>query len=158
MIFQAYLHDEEAMQQLAGVVAVAMPATSPLVVYLEGDLGTGKTTFARALLRSMGETGPVRSPTYGLMSEYTTPNGRVLHLDLYRIRDPAELTQLGLGDYVVGSRLWLVEWPERSGGKLPASDMRLRLSVDEPGRNVEIDPTSQAGQQWVTAITADRTS
>ena len=146
--------DEAALEQLAVAASIAMPDSSPLVVYLEGDLGTGKTTFARALLRSMGEPGPVRSPTYGLMAEYTTPAGRVLHLDLYRIQDPAELSQLGLADYLPGSRLWLIEWPERAAGRLPASDMRLRLEVNEPGRSVEIRPTSPAGQHWVKAISA----
>jgi tRNA threonylcarbamoyladenosine biosynthesis protein TsaE len=153
-----HLQDEPALEQLARAAANAMPDASPLVVYLEGDLGTGKTTFARALLRSMGEAGPVRSPTYGLMAEYATPAGRVLHLDLYRIQDPAELAQLGLGDYLAGSRLWLIEWPERAAGRLPASDIRLRLAVQEPGRGVEIEPTSLAGQRWVAAISAGRFS
>jgi tRNA threonylcarbamoyladenosine biosynthesis protein TsaE len=153
-----YLQDEGAMERFAGMAASAMPKDSPLVVYLQGDLGTGKTTFARALLRSLGEAGPVRSPTYGLMAEYATPAGRVLHLDLYRIQDPAELIQLGLGDYMAGSRLWLVEWPERAAGRLPASDLRLRLAVQESGRNVEIEATSPAGMRWAAAISAGQIS
>jgi tRNA threonylcarbamoyl adenosine modification protein YjeE len=153
-----HLHDENALEQVAGLVASTMPRSSPLVIYLHGDLGTGKTTFARALLRAMGEAGPVRSPTYGLMAEYLTPAGRVLHLDLYRIQDPAELTQLGLGDYLADSRLWLIEWPERAVGRLPASDLRLHLSVKEPGRALEIEPTSEAGKQWDLAISAGRVS
>ena len=156
-VVKIILPDEAALERLAGAAAISMPA-SPLVVYLEGDLGTGKTTFARALLRSLGEPGPVRSPTYGLMAEYTTPAGRVLHLDLYRNQDPAELSQLGLADYVAGSRLWLIEWPERAAGRLPASDIRLRLEVDGPGRSVEIRPTSPAGRQWAEAISAGRFS
>jgi tRNA threonylcarbamoyladenosine biosynthesis protein TsaE len=156
---KVYLQDEAALEQLAALTAKAIPEVPhPLVVYLEGDLGTGKTTFARALLRSMGEKGPVRSPTYGLMAEYATPAGRVVHLDLYRILDPAELIQLGLGDHFAGSRLWLVEWPDRAAGRLPASDIRLRLEVREPGRSVEIVPTSEAGQQWAACITAGRVS
>ena len=159
MTSKVYLQDEAALEELAAVTAKAIPQVSrPLVVYLEGDLGTGKTTFARALLRSLGETGPVRSPTYGLMAEYATPAGRVLHLDLYRIQDPAELVQLGLGDHLAGSRLWLIEWPDRAVGRLPASDIRLRLAVQESGRSAEIVPTSEAGQQWAVSITADRVS
>jgi tRNA threonylcarbamoyl adenosine modification protein YjeE len=146
------------MERFADMAARAMPGDSPLVVHLQGDLGTGKTTFARALLRSLGEIGPVRSPTYGLMAEYATPAGRVLHLDLYRIQDPAELTQLGLGDYLAGSRLWLIEWPERATGRLPASDLRLHLAVKESGRQVEIEPTSEAGMRWAAAISAGRFS
>jgi tRNA threonylcarbamoyladenosine biosynthesis protein TsaE len=157
-LLQLFLQDERALERLAGAMATAMPEASPLVVYLEGDLGTGKTTFARALLRCMGEAGPVRSPTYGLMAEYATPAGRVLHLDLYRIQDPSELTQLGLGDYFAGSRLWLIEWPDRAAGRLPASDIRLRLSVKEPGRQVEIEPTSEPGRRWMEAVSAGRFS
>lgn len=159
MTAHLFLPDEAALVRLAQVAAHSIPdAPQPLVVYLEGDLGTGKTTFARALLRALGETGPVRSPTYNLLAEYPTPVGRVVHLDLYRIREPAELGQLGLGDYLAGTRLWLVEWPERAEGRLPASDIRMRLAVKDSGRSVDLFPTSEAGGRWVGAISGGQTS
>jgi tRNA threonylcarbamoyladenosine biosynthesis protein TsaE len=156
---QLFLPDEAALERLARTAASAMPQSAhPLVVYLEGDLGTGKTTFARALLGALGELGPVRSPTYGLLAEYTTPSGRVLHLDLYRIRVAEELVQLGLADYLPDSRLWLIEWPERAASHLPAADVRLRLLVKDSGRDLELSPKSEAGAQWVAAISAHHTS
>jgi tRNA threonylcarbamoyladenosine biosynthesis protein TsaE len=149
------LPDEAALAHLAQRFARAMPeSTGPLVVYLEGELGTGKTTFARALIQELGEPGPVRSPTYGLVSEYHTPAGRLLHLDLYRIQDPAELEQLGLGDYLPGSRLWLIEWPERAVDRLPAGDIRLSLSVSGAGRHLEFTPMTQAGRRWLDVLSA----
>jgi len=156
---QRFLPDEAALRQFAETLASAMPGADkpsgkPLVVYLEGDLGTGKTTFARAMLRALGEPGPVRSPTYGLLAEYQTPAGRVLHLDLYRIEDPAEVSQLGVDDYIEDYRLWLIEWPARAPDRLPISDLRLRLGVKDHGRLAELSPTTPAGQSWLDAINA----
>jgi tRNA threonylcarbamoyladenosine biosynthesis protein TsaE len=160
---ERFLPDEAALQRFAQVVARAMPDSGnplarPLVIYLEGELGTGKTTFARAMLKALGEPGPVRSPTYGLLAEYQTPAGRVLHLDLYRIQDPAELEQLGLGDYMDDCRLWLVEWPARAPNRLPASDLCLQLGVKNQCRLATVLPNTAAGQCWVDAISAEPVS
>ncbi len=86
------------------------------VVYLAGDLGAGKTTLTRGLLRSLAVTGAVRSPTYTLVEIYEIGALTVLHLDLYRLRDPSELDNLGLREWATGGHLWLVEWPERGAG------------------------------------------
>jgi tRNA threonylcarbamoyladenosine biosynthesis protein TsaE len=146
------LPDEPALAQLARRVARAMPdSPRPLVLHLQGDLGTGKTTFARALIQQLGATGPVRSPTYGLVAEYDTPAGRVLHLDLYRIQDRDELEQLGLGDYLPGSRLWLVEWPERAVDGVPACDILVCLSARGAGRDLELTAMTDQGRQWLAA-------
>ena len=158
-----FLPDEAALQRLAAVTANTMPASTglqsrPWVFYLEGDLGTGKTTFARALLNAMGEPGPVRSPTYGLLAQYLTPGGRVLHLDLYRIEDQSEVAQLGLDDYVEGYRLWLIEWPARAPDRLPACDVCLQLSVKDEGRLATLSPKTDSGRSWVDAISAGRVS
>ncbi|HTQ35478.1 MAG TPA: tRNA (adenosine(37)-N6)-threonylcarbamoyltransferase complex ATPase subunit type 1 TsaE, partial [Steroidobacteraceae bacterium] len=95
----AFLADEAATLALAARLARALPEGT-LIAWLHGELGAGKTTLARGLLHGLGEPGPVRSPTYGLLAEYATPAGPVLHLDLYRLRGPEELAPLGLADYL----------------------------------------------------------
>lgn len=150
------LPDEGALLDFAARVVRAMPrAGEPRVVYLRGDLGAGKTTFARGALRALGEAGPVRSPTYGLVAEYATPAGRVLHLDLYRLQGPEELAALGLPDLLPDSLLWLVEWPERGTvPELPAPDLVLQLDVAGAGRRAQIEPRTVQGREWVTALSA----
>ncbi|MET0280163.1 MAG: tRNA (adenosine(37)-N6)-threonylcarbamoyltransferase complex ATPase subunit type 1 TsaE [Steroidobacteraceae bacterium] len=151
------LADEAATLDFAAQLARALPAgAAPLVLHLHGELGAGKTTLARGMLRALGETGPVRSPTYALLSEYMPPGGRVVHLDLYRLAGADELLALGLGDYLPDSRLWLVEWPDRAGGAgLPAADASVRIEVDASGRRVLLVPHTAVGQRWVTRVCAD---
>lgn len=151
-----FLADEAATLAYAARLAHSLPVdAAPMVVYLRGDLGAGKTTLTRGLLHALGEAGPVRSPTYGLLAEYTPPAGRVLHLDLYRLRSADELMAMGLPDYLPGSRLWLIEWPEQgAGGGLPPADVELQLDVESTGRHVRLIPHSEQGQRWLTALTA----
>jgi tRNA threonylcarbamoyladenosine biosynthesis protein TsaE len=152
-----HLPDEAATLACAAQLAQNLPASDlPLVLYLHGDLGTGKTTLARGLLHALGEPGAVRSPTYGLLNEYTLPAGRVVHLDLYRLRSPAELVALGLADHLPGSRLWLIEWPEQAAGQgLPAADVEAHLEVEGAGRRVQLDASSASGERWLAAVSAD---
>ena len=105
------------------------------VIYLEGPLGTGKTTLTRGLLRAMGVQGSIRSPTYTLLEPYEIQNCRLLHMDLYRLNHPLELEQLGLRDYPPSQCWWLVEWPERGAGFLPPPDLRITLSHEPDGRH-----------------------
>jgi tRNA threonylcarbamoyladenosine biosynthesis protein TsaE len=151
------LPDEAATEALAARAARWLnPATAPLVLYLQGDLGAGKTSFARGMLRALGETGPVRSPTYGLLSEYPTPGGRVVHIDLYRLKSADELSTLGLADHLPGSLLWLVEWPEKGeGGLIPSADASLLLEVDGNGRRLQARALTPAGATWLAALSAD---
>lgn len=152
-----FLPDEAATLACAAQLARGLPPPgSPLVVYLHGDLGTGKTTLARGLLHALGEHGAVRSPTYGLLTEYTLSAGRVLHLDLYRLRSPDELMALGLADYLPGSRLWLIEWPERAQGRgLPAADVEAHLEVAGVGRQIQLRSCSAAGERALAALNPD---
>ena len=154
---QVSLPNEAATEALARRAGRALRGPlAPLVLHLQGDLGAGKTSFARGMLQALGETGPVRSPTYGLLSEYETPAGRVVHIDLYRLRSPAELTALGLADHLPGSVLWLVEWPEKGqGGVMPAPDALLELFVDGAGRRLEIRALTPKGQGWLANVCAD---
>lgn len=137
---------------LGRLLADTLPARA--VVLLDGDLGAGKTTLARALLQRLGCSGPVRSPTYTLVERYATAVGEVAHLDLYRIADPEELLYLGLDDLAESARLWLVEWPERGRGALPAADLRLRLEHEGPGRRARLEPLSETGRGWLQALAA----
>ena len=147
-----FLPDADATIELGARLARSLPAQA--VVELHGDLGAGKSTLARALLRSLGVTGTIRSPTYTLVEQYPLPvGGMALHLDLYRIADPEELEFLGLDASEI--RLWLVEWPERGQGSLPAADLRIELEVEEGGRRCRLRPASPTGEAWVAEISAN---
>lgn len=151
------LPDEAATLDFAARLAGALPAAAaPLVVYLHGDLGAGKTTLARGMLQALGERGAVRSPTYALIAEYEPEGRRVLHLDLYRLADPEELLALGLADYLPGSHLWLVEWPERGeAGGLPPADAHVYLEPSGHARQVRLVAGSASGSRWLQALATD---
>ena len=124
-MMRLHLQDAVATEALGRLLAQTQPATA--IVYLQGDLGAGKSTLARAWLRALGVTGAIRSPTYTLVEHYPLASGaNALHLDLYRIAAADELEFLALDD--AGAGLWLVEWPERGGTVLPAAD-RLKNCV-----------------------------
>lgn len=107
------------------------------IVSLSGELGSGKSTFARGALRALGAQGPIKSPSYTLLETYDLPAVQAVHLDLYRLVDPAELEHLGLADYHRSGFLWLIEWPERGSGRLPPSDSRFEFSITEKGHRIE---------------------
>ena len=142
-----FLPDPEATEALATALAMTRPARA--VVYLEGELGAGKSTLARAWLRALGVTGAIKSPTYTLVERYAIPGGEAAHLDLYRLAAAAELDFLGLDELAADATLWLVEWPERGEGGLPPPDLRLRLVADGSGRRVGLEAGSEAGRAWL---------
>ncbi|WP_425603345.1 tRNA (adenosine(37)-N6)-threonylcarbamoyltransferase complex ATPase subunit type 1 TsaE [Luteimonas endophytica] len=143
-----HLADEAATGALARALAASAPAAA--VVYLHGDLGAGKSTLARAWLRALGVAGTVRSPTYTLVERYPLAGGgEAVHLDLYRIGDPGELEFLGLDE--ARAALWLVEWPERGAGALPAPDLSVELAIAGPGRDARLLPGGQRGAAWLRA-------
>ncbi len=143
------LPDAEATEWLGRALAATRPACA--MVHLHGDLGAGKSTLARALLRALGVTGAIRSPTYTLVERYPLASGgEALHLDLYRIGDAGELEFLGLD--AADAVLWLVEWPERgSRGLLPA-DLRVELGVDGMARSAALLPVSPIGEAWLARL------
>ncbi len=122
------------------------------VVYLTGDLGAGKTTLTRGLLRSLGVTGAVRSPTYTLVEIYELDTVIALHLDLYRLSDPAELHNLGLREWARGGHLWLIEWPERGGELLPAADVVITLTAGEGGHDIDVSARTDLGTAWIDRL------
>lgn len=145
-----WLPQSEATEALGDALAATRPAQA--VVHLHGDLGAGKSTLARALLRTLGVTGAIRSPTYTLVERYPLAGGgAALHLDLYRIADAGELEFLGLDD--LQATLWLVEWPERGGRMLPAADLQIAMAVQSAGRGAELTATSAAGRDWLLRLT-----
>jgi tRNA threonylcarbamoyladenosine biosynthesis protein TsaE len=145
------LSDAAATQALGARLARTLPERA--VVHLHGDLGAGKSTLARALLRALGVTGTIRSPTYTLVEQYALPaNGLAVHMDLYRIGHPGELEFLGLDP--AGARLWLVEWPERGGSALPPVDLDIHLALEGAGRRCRLQPRTPAGVQWLARLEA----
>jgi tRNA threonylcarbamoyladenosine biosynthesis protein TsaE len=124
------------------------------VVYLTGDLGAGKTTLARGFLRALGVGGAVRSPTYTLVEVYETGSLTAVHLDLYRLIDPAELDHLGLREWARKGHLWLIEWPERGAGRLPGPDLAVVLSAGDRAHNIEVSAKSALGASWHDRVVA----
>jgi tRNA threonylcarbamoyladenosine biosynthesis protein TsaE len=136
------LPDEAATAQFAAVFAGLLPADiRGWSVLLQGELGAGKSTFARALIRSLGHQGPVPSPTYTLVEPYELPGGQVYHVDLYRIYNPEEIEYLGWSDWQDG--LLLVEWPERAGQFLAAADLMIILEYQGEGRRARLSALSE---------------
>ncbi len=121
----AELNEEELLQWGA---RFSLSLTAPAFVTLSGDLGAGKTTLIRAIVRAQGALEPVTSQSYGLVREYASPRGAVIHLDLYRLRGPMELLQIGWEDVLRAQAIVLVEWPERAEGALPVGHIALQLA------------------------------
>ena len=143
------LADEAATTRLGAAVGELLKVGDAVLLY--GDLGAGKSTLARALLRALGVTGTIRSPTYTLVEQYPlATGGMALHLDLYRIGDPGELEFLGLDP--AETRLWLVEWPERGQGGLPPPDLDVVLAVEGEGRRCRLRACSAVGEAWLDAL------
>jgi len=145
------LPDEQATEAFARSLASRLEGLS--LITLSGDLGAGKTTLVRALLRALGYRGKVKSPTYTLVESYPDCHPPVHHFDLYRLADPDELEYLGFSDYLDGGALLLVEWPERGAGLLPVPDLRLTLSPLGAGRCLAVDACSLAGEA-ITGVIA----
>jgi tRNA threonylcarbamoyladenosine biosynthesis protein TsaE len=128
------LHSAEDTTALGAAIALELAAGRGGVVELRGPLGAGKTTLARGLLRALGVTGAIRSPTYTLLEPYELDGRTLVHLDLYRLTDEREFEPLGLRDYPAERCWWLVEWPERAGGQLPPAELVVALSHEGPAR------------------------
>ena len=150
MTLEIFLVDAEATDTLGRQLARVLPPRA--IAYLRGELGAGKSTLARALLRELGVGGAIKSPTYTLVERYVLASGEAAHLDLYRIAAAGELDFLGLDDLAAQARLWLVEWPERGGRSLPAADLDIALELSGAGRRARLQSCSPVGEAWLASL------
>ncbi|MDE2138742.1 MAG: tRNA (adenosine(37)-N6)-threonylcarbamoyltransferase complex ATPase subunit type 1 TsaE, partial [Gammaproteobacteria bacterium] len=150
---RARTHSELETEALGERLAAVRPQPDRLaVLYLEGDLGSGKTTFARGFARGAGVAEPVRSPTYTLLELHAARGGTLVHLDLYRVRSPGELDTLGLREWAAPHHGWLIEWPERAAGRLPVADLAVRFSSGARGHDIEARAASALGAAWLVQL------
>ena len=145
------LPDPESTESLAAALAAALPADAGgWTILLLGELGAGKSTFARAMLRSLGHEGLVPSPTYTLVEPYTLPDYSVYHIDLYRVSSADELEFLGWSDLQDG--LKLVEWPERAPRLLTLADIQIELRYEGCGRAADLKGLSERGSKVLAGV------
>ncbi|MBT2787438.1 MULTISPECIES: tRNA (adenosine(37)-N6)-threonylcarbamoyltransferase complex ATPase subunit type 1 TsaE [unclassified Halomonas] len=147
---QVRLDSEEA--QVAFGEALGQVLQGRGLVYLEGELGAGKTTLTRGILRAYGHQGAVKSPTYTLVEPYELGSQRIYHLDLYRLSDPEELEFIGGRDVLADDALSIIEWPSRGEGWLPEPDLRLVLEVVDSGRLVSLVAGSDQGERTLASL------
>jgi tRNA threonylcarbamoyladenosine biosynthesis protein TsaE len=148
--YTATLPDDAATQVLGAHLARVLGAG--LSVWLVGDLGAGKTTLTRGLLRELGFSGRVKSPTYTLVELYPFSRFNLYHFDLYRFVDPDEWEDAGFREYFNDTSLCLVEWPEKGGDLLPAPDIQVRLEILDAGRLARVRGLTEAGRQCVALL------
>lgn len=142
------LDSEQQQEKFGAVLSAAMIAVASdgLVVYLKGDLGAGKTTLVRGMLRGIGWSGPVKSPTYTIMEPYELNLINLYHFDLYRLADPEELDYLGLRE-LIGHGVLVFEWPEKGYGGLPAPDLLIEITHLKYGRCLKLHAVSNKGEK-----------
>lgn len=135
----------------ARLAAVLAPG---LTLYLEGDLGAGKTTLVRGMLRALGHAGRVKSPTYTLVETYPLAGFELAHFDLYRMHDPREWLDAGFRDLDDATTVRVVEWPEKAAGFLPAPDLVIRLGIPADGRTIDCLAATASGARCLEALCA----
>ncbi|GGC58085.1 tRNA (adenosine(37)-N6)-threonylcarbamoyltransferase complex ATPase subunit type 1 TsaE [Marinobacter halophilus] len=148
-----FLESESETEQLGGELASLVKASGRgVTVFLDGELGMGKTTLSRGVMRGLGHEGAVKSPTYTLVEPYEELEPPVYHFDLYRLGDPEELEYMGIRDYFSERSFCLIEWPERGQGVLPDPDLEIHLERQDDGRSVVLRARSEFGASLLNNI------
>ena len=142
--------DVMAMEELGA--SISKNCTAGIKIFLQGDLGTGKTTLVRGFLRGLGHTEIVKSPTYTLVESYLLHDLNVHHFDLYRLNDPEELEAIGFRDYLDGQCICLLEWPEKAESKLGMPDLWIIIGYLNSHRQVELSVKTEAGASLLQEI------
>lgn len=159
-----YFQDQASMLNFGHQFALACQmylnetAEGSLVIYLNGELGAGKTTLSRSIVQAFGYTGNVKSPTYTLVEEYTLPPVTIYHFDLYRLASPEELEFMGIRDYFRPQTLCLLEWAKRGRGIIPEADILLNITYAAQGRELELVVKTEQGQNIVAKIHEKQTA
>ena len=145
-----YLADEQAMSDFGARIARVTQGHG--LIFLEGNLGMGKTTLSRGIIRGLGHVGSVKSPTFTLVEPYEIGDIRAFHFDLYRLVDPEELEFLGIRDYFEDDAMCLIEWPDKGAGFLPKPDLTITIGPQDSGRSLKILAESSRGEAWCAAL------
>lgn len=143
MTLELHAQGDQAMERLGAAIGEALNWRGS--VWLVGDLGAGKTTLSRGLIRAAGHAGAVKSPTFTLVEPYELEQRSIYHFDLYRLADPEELEFLGVRDYFSDESLCLIEWPDKGQGMLPQPDLIISITVDGDGRRLQIEGHGERG-------------
>jgi len=150
-----FLPDEAATIAIGSGLAEVLKSSTvqqSLVVYLNGDLGAGKTTLTRGFVRGMGHVGNVKSPTYTLVEPYELANWRIFHFDLYRLADAEELEYMGIRDYFNNDCCCFIEWPEKGTGLLAKADLIINIVYQDEQRIIDLQAESEHGEQVITEL------
>lgn len=131
----------------------AQHVSPPLIIWLEGDLGAGKTTFTRGLLSALGHQGAVKSPTYNIVETYSFNRFDLHHFDLYRFQSPEEWLDAGLDELITSDSVVLIEWPQLGGDLAPPADIILNIRIKENGRTVRMSALTATGKHTLNKIT-----
>jgi tRNA threonylcarbamoyladenosine biosynthesis protein TsaE len=142
------------MEQLGADLAALV--TAPFFIYLQGDLGAGKTTFTRGFIHAKGHQGAVKSPTYTLVEPYEFDDARVFHMDLYRLADASELDFIGIRDIEAEDSIAIVEWPDRGRGNLPQADLIISIDIEGDRRRLGMTSVSNKAEQVLMELAKKR--
>jgi tRNA threonylcarbamoyladenosine biosynthesis protein TsaE len=151
-----HLESESATLTLGAEIATIL--RPGLIIFLKGDLGAGKTTLARGILRGLGHEGKVKSPTYNLVEIYKISRLYFYHFDFYRFTDPIEWEEAGFREYFNENSICLVEWPEKAEKLLPIEDIRISFTIIGTGRKIEIQAGTEVGRQCLNDWQVQRNS